>query len=107
METTTRQFPWATTLGVVGLVLATLGAVGAVLAGASAIDGARNPESFGTLGAVALVMFSSIPSAVAMLIALVQGANGWASRGRTRTTVTLAALAPIGLAVAVVGSLVG
>ena len=61
-EAVARRVPWATIIGWVALLLAVVGAVGVALAGVYAVDGARNPQSFGTLGAVVVLMYSLIPS---------------------------------------------
>ncbi|GEK21798.1 hypothetical protein [Cellulomonas xylanilytica] len=89
-----RRVPWATIIGWVALVLAVVGATGAVVAGVFAVEGARNPQSFGTLGAVVLLMASLIPSVPALVAGIVQARQGRAPRWRNRTTVVLAALAP-------------
>lgn len=90
-----RRVPWATVLSWVALLLAVVGATGVVLAAVFAVEGARDPQSFGTLGAVALLMSSLVPSLPALAIAFVQARRGWAPRARTRTTIVLAALAPV------------
>jgi hypothetical protein len=76
-------------------VLAAVGAVGVVVAGVYAVDGSRNPQSFGTLGAVVVLMYSLVPSLPALVVGIVQARRGWAPRWRSRTTVALAALAPV------------
>ena len=92
-----RRVPWATVIGWVALLLAASGAVGVVVARVSDVEGARNPQSFGTLGAVVFLMFSLVPSLLALPVAIVQARRGWAPRWRTRTTVVLAALAPVAM----------
>lgn len=103
-----RRFPWATVIGSIGLVLAVVSAIGAVLAIGAKADAARNPESFSDLGAVVLLMFSAVPAAVALLVAMVQAGKGWAPPWRSRTTVALALLAPICfIALVIVPNLLG
>ena len=94
-----RRVPWATVIGWVGLLLAVVGTAGVVLAAVYAVEGARNPQSFGTLGAVVVLMSSLIPSLVALPVGIVQARRGWAPRWRSRTTIVLAALAPVVTAV--------
>ena len=89
-----RRVPWATIIGWVALLLAVVGAVGVVVAGAYAVEGAQDPQSFGTLGAVVVLMYSLIPSVPALVAGIVQDRRGWAPRWRSRTTIVLAALAP-------------
>ena len=106
--TTTRQFPWATMLGWSALVLAR--------SGPSASSSPASPRSRRPQPAV--LRHPRAPSSSCCSrrsrprqrcsSPWCRRADGWAPRGRTRTTVALAALAPIGLAVVlVVGSLVG
>jgi len=97
-----RRVPWATVIGWVALLLAAAGAVGLVLAVVSYVEGVRDPQSFGLLGAVVYLMFALIPSLLALVVAFVQARQGGAPRWRTRTIVVLAALAPV----AMVGMLV-
>ena len=82
-------------IGWVALLLAALGAAGVLVAGMFALDGARNPQSFGDLGAVVTLMFALIPSMVALVVAYIQGRGRWVPRWQTWTTVVLAALAPV------------
>jgi hypothetical protein len=102
-----RRVPWANVIGGAALVLAIVGAAGVVLAGVYALEGARDPQSFGTLGAVVLLMFALVPSVPALVVGSVQARRGWAPRWRTRSTLALAALAPAGFLVVAVRSLVG
>ena len=76
-------------------MLAATSALGVLVAGGFAVAGARNPQSFGDLGAVVVLMFSLIPSMLALGIAYVQGRLRWVPRWQTWTTVALAALAPV------------
>ena len=94
-----RRVPWATIIGWVALLLAVVGALGVAVAGVYAVDGARNPQSFGTLGAVVVLMYALVPSLPALVAGIVQARRGWAPRWRSRTTVVLAALAPVATAV--------
>ncbi|WP_157453981.1 hypothetical protein [Cellulomonas sp. Root485] len=94
-----RRVPWATVIGWVALLLAVVGAAGVVVAGIYAVDGARNPQSFGTLGAVVVLMYSLVPSLLALPVGIAQARRGWAPRWRSSTTVVLAALAPVATAV--------
>ena len=89
-----RRVPWATVIGWVALLLAVVGAAGVVAAGIYAVDGARNPQSFGTLGAVVVLMYSLVPSLLALPVGIAQARRGWAPRERWLSTVALAALAP-------------
>jgi hypothetical protein len=89
-----RRVPWATIVGWVALLLSIVGAAGVALAGVYAVDGARNPQSFGTLGAVVVLMSALIPSLPALVAGIVQARRGWAPRWRWLSTVVLAALAP-------------
>jgi len=89
-----RRFPWATVIGWTALLLAVAGAVGLVLAVGSYVEGVRDPQSFGMLGAVVYLMYALVPSLLALPVAIVQARRGWAPRWRTRSTVVLAALAP-------------
>ena len=89
-----RRVPWATIIGWVALVLAVVGAAATALAVASYVDGVRDPQSFGTLGAVVYMMYALVPSVLALPVAIVQARRGWAPRWRSRSTVVLAALAP-------------
>ena len=82
-------------IGWVALLLAATGAAGVLVAGVFALEGARNPQSFGDLGAVVTLMFALIPSSAALIIAYVQGRGRWVPRRQTWTTVVLAALAPL------------
>lgn len=92
-----RRVPWATAIGWVALVAAVAGAVGFVLAVVSYVEGVRDPQSFGLLGAVVYLMAALVPSALALAAAFVQARQGWAPRWRTRSTVVLAALAPVAM----------
>jgi hypothetical protein len=89
-----RRLPWATLIGWAGLVLAVAGAAGVVLATVSYVEGVRDPQSFGTLGAVSYLMVAVFPSVLALAVALIQARRRWAPPWRTRCTVVLAALAP-------------
>jgi len=102
----TRRFPWADVLGWTALVLAGLGAVGVVVAGLYAVQGSRDPQSWGDLVAAVLVVYALVPSVPALVVAIVQARRGWAPSWRTRTTVVLAALAPLAAAVLAIGALV-
>ena len=93
-----RRIPWATVIGWAALLLAVAGAVGFVLAIGSYIEGVRDPQSFGVLGAVVYLMYALIPSLLALPVAILQARQGWAPPWRSRTTVVLAALAPVGMA---------
>ena len=44
-------------------------------------------------------MYSLVPSLLALPVGIVQARQGWAPRWRSRTTVVLAALAPVATAV--------
>ena len=92
-----RRVPWATLLGWIALLLAVAGAVGLALAIGSFVEGVRDPQSFGTLGAVVYLMYALVPSVLALLVAILQARRGWAPRWRTRSTVVLAALAPVAM----------
>ena len=89
-----RRIPWATLTGWVALVLAAAGATGAVLAALSYAEGVRDPQSFGTLGAVGYLIIALFPSVPALVVALVQARRRWAPPWRTSCTTVLAALAP-------------
>ncbi|MBO3085995.1 hypothetical protein [Cellulomonas fengjieae] len=91
----TRGLPWATAASWVALALAVAGAVGVVLAVASAVSAVQDPQSFGALGAVALLVYALVPSLLALPVGIVQARRGWSSRGRARTTIVLASLAPV------------
>lgn len=90
-----RRVPWATIIGWVALLLAVVSAVGAVLAVVYAVDGIRNPQGFGDLGAVVVLMFSLVPSLLALPVGIVQARGGRAPRWRALSTVVLASLAPL------------
>ncbi|MEZ0446356.1 hypothetical protein [Cellulomonas sp. ICMP 17802] len=100
----TSAFPWATVIGWTALLLAGLAAVGAGLAASYAVDGARDPQSWGDLAAAVVLLYSTVPALVALPVAVVQARRGWAPPWRTRTTLVLAALAPVGLVALVVVS---
>ncbi|WP_421742684.1 hypothetical protein [Cellulomonas sp.] len=103
----TRRLPWAEVLGWTALVLAGIAAVGVAVAASAAIQGARDPQSWGDLVAAVLVVYALVPSVLALVVAIVQARRGWAPRWRTRTTLVLAALAPVAAAVLAVGALLG
>lgn len=94
-EAAARGIPWATVIGRVALLLAVVAAVGVMLAAVAAVSALLDPQSFGALGAVALLMYALIPSLLALPVAIVQRRRGWAPRGRARTTIILASLAPV------------
>ncbi|WP_315092899.1 hypothetical protein [uncultured Cellulomonas sp.] len=96
-QAVTRRVPWATVLGWTALVLAVAGAVGLGLAIASYVEGVRDPQSFGVLGAVVYLMYALVPSVLALPVGILQARRGWAPRWRTRSTVVLAALAPVAM----------
>jgi len=87
-----RRVPWATIIGWVALLLAAVGAFGLVMAVASYVQGVRDPQSFGTLGAVVYLMYALVPSVLALPVGIVQGRRGRAPRWRSRSTVVLASL---------------
>jgi hypothetical protein len=60
-----------------------------------AVQGARDPQSFGDLGAAVVLMFSLVPSVLALPVGIVQARQGRAPRWRSRSVVVLAALAPV------------
>jgi hypothetical protein len=101
-----RRAQRATVIGWVALVLAIVGATGVLAAGLFAVEGARDPQSFGDLGAVVLLTYSLIPSVPALVVAIVQARRGSGAPGRTRATVVLAALAPAVFLLVVVANLV-
>ena len=101
-----RRVPWATVIGWVALLLAAVGAAGVVVAGCTPSRAPANPQSFGTLGAVVVLMYALVPSLLALVVGIVQARRGWAPRWRSRTTVVLAALAPVATAVLLVCALV-
>lgn len=96
-QAVTRRVPWATVLGWTALLLAVAGAVGLALAIASYVAGVTDPQSFGVLGAVVYLMYALVPSVLALPVAILQARRGWAPRWRTRSTVVLAALAPVAM----------
>ncbi|WP_210768257.1 hypothetical protein [Cellulomonas humilata] len=100
----TRRFPWADVLGWTALALAALGAGGVAFAASYAMQGARNPQSFGDLAAVVLLMCSVVPSLLALPVAIVQSRRKWGPTWRTRTTAALACVAPASIAVLALGS---
>jgi hypothetical protein len=90
-----RRVPWATIIGWVALLLSVVAAVGAVLAVVYAVEGVRNPQGFGDLGAVVVLMFSLVPSLLALPVGIVQARHGRAPRLRALSTVLLASLVPV------------
>lgn len=90
-----RGFPWAAVLGWSGLVLAVVAAAGAVLAADAAIDNARDPQTWGDLAAVVILMVAAVPAVLALFVGIVQAGRGWGPRWRTRSTVALASLVPL------------
>ena len=94
-----RRVPWATVIGWVALLLAAVGAAGVLVAGVFAVEGARNPQSFGTLGAVVVLMFALVPSVLALVVGYRAGPTRLGTARALATTVVLAALAPAATAV--------
>ena len=107
---TTTRFPWATVVGWIGLLAGGVSAVGAVAAVVYAVEGARDPESWGGLAAAGILVYAVVPALAALTVGLVQARGGRAPRWRTRTTLVLASTVPalIGalVVVIIVGSLV-
>ncbi|KQR17399.1 hypothetical protein [Cellulomonas sp. Leaf334] len=101
-----RRVPWATVIGWAALLLAVAAAVGAVLAVVYAVEGFRNPQGFGDLGAVVVLMVSLVPALPALVAGIVQARRGWAPRWRWLSTVVLAALAPAATVVLLLRQLV-
>ncbi|WP_421735576.1 hypothetical protein [Cellulomonas sp.] len=103
----TRRFPLATVLGWTALVLAAVAAVAVALAVVQFVEGARDPQSWGALGGVVLLMYSLVPAVVALPVGIVQARRGSGPRWRTRWTTVLGAVAPVAVGILVVTVVIG